>query len=169
MRFAKFAEQNYSTEIFRISEVIKRQPRPLYELLDLNDTSIVGQFYQEELSPGCISKQTVYKIDKILGRRTKHGIREVLVRWKEYQKRFNSWIPASSVKNIMNSANSFYVTLFSNGSQTLYPDNTVGAFTTELAIPIELDSEFRLQVSLCEFSCLLCWRIRERVEGILLV
>jgi hypothetical protein len=53
----------------------------------------------------------------------------------------------------MNSDNSFYVTLLSNGSQILYPDNTVGAFTTELARPIELDPEFRWQVSLCEFSC----------------
>jgi hypothetical protein len=53
----------------------------------------------------------------------------------------------------MDSDNSFYVILLSNGSQTLYPDNTVGAFTTELARPIELDPEFRWQVSLCEFSC----------------
>jgi hypothetical protein len=53
----------------------------------------------------------------------------------------------------MNSDNSFYVTLLSNGSQTLYPDNTVGSFTTELARPIELDPEFRCQVSRCEFSC----------------
>jgi hypothetical protein len=66
---------------------------------------------------------------------------------------FNSWIPASSVKNIMNSDNSFYLTLLINGSQTLYPDNTVGAFTTELVRPIELDPEFRWQVSPCEFSC----------------
>jgi hypothetical protein len=100
MRFAKAAEQNYSTEIFRISKVIKRRLRPLYELHDLNDTPIDGQFYQEELSPVRISKQTVYKIDKILERRTKHGIREVLVRWKGYPQSFNSWIPASSVKNI---------------------------------------------------------------------
>jgi hypothetical protein len=100
MRFAKSADQNYSTDIFQISKVIKRQPRPLYEIHDLNDTPIDGQFYQDELLPVRISKQTVYKIDKIIGRRTKHGIRELLVRWKGYPQSFNSWIPASSVKNI---------------------------------------------------------------------
>jgi hypothetical protein len=57
MLFAKSAKQNYSTEIFRISKVIKRRPRPLYELHDLNDTPIDGQFYQEELSDVRISKQ----------------------------------------------------------------------------------------------------------------
>jgi hypothetical protein len=40
MRFAKAAEQNYSTEVFLISKIIKRQPRPVYELRDLNDTPI---------------------------------------------------------------------------------------------------------------------------------
>jgi hypothetical protein len=34
----------------------------------------------------------------------------------------------------MGSDNLFYVTLLNNGSQTLYPDNTVGAFITELAV-----------------------------------
>jgi hypothetical protein len=46
MQFANTAEQHYSTEIFRISKVTRRQPRPVYELHDLNDTPIVGQFYQ---------------------------------------------------------------------------------------------------------------------------
>ena len=34
MKFAKSAEQNFSTEIFRIAKVIERSPRPLYELED---------------------------------------------------------------------------------------------------------------------------------------
>ena len=34
-KFAKSAEQNFSTEIFRIVKVITRSPRPVYELEDL--------------------------------------------------------------------------------------------------------------------------------------
>ena len=100
MRFSKGAEQNYSTEIFRITKVIRRSPRPVYELEDLNKTPIEGQFYQEELTPARITKQTVYKIDKILDKRVRRGITEYLVRWRGYTKDFDSWIPASSVKNI---------------------------------------------------------------------
>ena len=100
MHFAKGAEQNYSTEIFRVTKVIKRRPRPVYELQDLNNTPIDGQFYQEELVPVRISKRKEYKIDKILRKRTRHGIREVLVHWKGYPTAFDSWIPASSVKNV---------------------------------------------------------------------
>ena len=47
----------------------------------------------------------------------------------------------------------FYVTLFSNASQTLYPDNTLGAFTVELAQAIEFDPNDKWEVGLCEFSC----------------
>jgi len=54
-RKPRFAEQNFSTEIFRIAKVIERRPRPLYELEDLNGTLIEGQSYQEDL-PGFASR-----------------------------------------------------------------------------------------------------------------
>jgi len=44
MKFAKGGEQTFSTEIFRITKVIEREPRPVYELEDLNKTPIEGQF-----------------------------------------------------------------------------------------------------------------------------
>jgi len=44
MRFAKASEHNFSTEKFRIVNVIRRRPRVVYELEDLNGTPIDGQF-----------------------------------------------------------------------------------------------------------------------------
>jgi hypothetical protein len=100
MKFAKGFEQNFSKEIFRMAKVIEMQPRPVYELEDLNETSIDGQFYQEELSPIRVSKPTVYKIDKILNKRVRRGITEYLVPWRGYSKDFDSWIPESSVRDV---------------------------------------------------------------------
>jgi len=100
MKFTKGGEQTFSTEIFRITKVIERRPRPVYELEDLNNTPIEGQFYAEELTPVHITEETTYKIDQILDKRVRRGIREYLVRWKVYSKDFDSWIPASSVKDI---------------------------------------------------------------------
>jgi len=38
MRFAKAAEKNLSTEIFKVAKVIERRPRAVYKLEDLNGT-----------------------------------------------------------------------------------------------------------------------------------
>jgi len=46
MRFAKAAEQNFSTEIFKVAKVIERRPRAVYELKDLDDTPIEGYCYR---------------------------------------------------------------------------------------------------------------------------
>ena len=44
MRFAKASEQNFGTEIFRISKIIYRTPRPVYELEDLNKNRLMDYF-----------------------------------------------------------------------------------------------------------------------------
>ena len=47
----------------------------------------------------------------------------------------------------------FFVTLFSNASQKLYPNNKNGAFTFELAQLMNLGPNGNWEVGLCEFSC----------------
>jgi hypothetical protein len=93
MHFAKGAEQNFNTKFFRVTKVIKRRPRPVYELEDLNNTPTDGQFYQEELVPVRVSIRKEYKFDKILRKRTRHGFRKVLVHWKFYPTAFDSESP----------------------------------------------------------------------------
>jgi len=40
----------------------------------------------------------------------------------------------------------FYITLFSNESQELYPDNKISAFTIQLAKPVKLDPSEKWEV-----------------------
>ena len=58
LKFAKYGEQNYTTEIFRISKVVRRDPRPVYELQDLLGKDIECLFLVEELSPVLVTKTT---------------------------------------------------------------------------------------------------------------
>jgi hypothetical protein len=77
---------------------VHKIPRPVCEIEDLLGKNIEGQFYVEELSPVIITKNTVYRIDKILRKRVRNGSVEVLVKWIGYPSEFNSWIPAKLVK-----------------------------------------------------------------------
>ena len=88
--------------IFRIVKGIRRTPRPVYELEDLNETKIGGNFYREELTTVGITKISAYKIDKILDKRCRNCILEYLVHWKGYRKDFDSYVSAANVKNILN-------------------------------------------------------------------
>jgi len=80
-RFAKAAEQNFSTLILRVAKVIERWPRVFYKLEDLKNMPVDGQSFREELTPVRITDRTAYKVDKILNKKVKRGIREYLVRW----------------------------------------------------------------------------------------
>jgi len=98
VKFAKGGEQNYTTEIFKVRKVVHRTPRPVFELEDLRGQEIEGQFYTEELIPVRITKQTTYKIDKILDKRVRRGILEYLVRWEGYSADFDSSVSASDIQ-----------------------------------------------------------------------
>ena len=73
-KFAKGGEQTFSTEIFRITKVIELRPRPVYEIKDLNKTPIEGQFYAQYLTSVRNTKETTYKIDKLLDKLVRLGI-----------------------------------------------------------------------------------------------
>ena len=61
IKFPKGSEHNYTEEIFRIVKFILRTARPVYELEDLNGTSIEGPFYVEELTPVRVTKRSFIK------------------------------------------------------------------------------------------------------------
>jgi hypothetical protein len=48
--------------------------------------------------------------------------------------------------------NHFYVMLFSNASQKMYPSNAIAAFTVHLARPIDLGSNSKWEVGLAEIK-----------------
>jgi len=90
--FSKGYLQNYTTELFTISNVLNTSPIT-YKIKDWNDEEIEGIFYEPELVK--YNKQDEdYEVEKILKTRIKKGKKELFVKWKSYGPQFNSWIPA---------------------------------------------------------------------------
>ena len=96
--FEKRYLPNFSKEIFTVSQQIPRDP-PVYKLKDYDQEELSGTFYNEELQK-VIKEDDVYEVEKILKSRGKGKNKEVLVKWLGYPAKFNSWIPASEVKDI---------------------------------------------------------------------
>lgn len=89
-----YAEQ-FSGEYFRIMRINRSLPFPLYFLksLDTQD-NIKGGFYAEELQR---VRGSLFKIESILDERVRRGVREVLVKWKNFGPRWNSWEPRRNI------------------------------------------------------------------------
>ena len=96
--FEKGYLPNFSKEIFAVSQQIPRQP-PVYKLKDYDQEELSGTFYNEELQK-VIKEDDVYEVEKILKKRGKGKNSEVFVKWLGYPAKFNSWIPASQVRDI---------------------------------------------------------------------
>ena len=91
--FEKGATANWSEEVFEVSEILPTQPIT-YKLRDLAGEDIQGGFYKEQLQK---TELSIYRIDKVLRKRKRNGVNEVLVRWSGYPDKFNQWLPADSV------------------------------------------------------------------------
>jgi hypothetical protein len=78
----------------------------LYRLKDFNNEPIEGTFYGDELQKVEVDDDTEFKIEEILDKhKTKGGKEEYLVKWLGWPEKFNSFMLASSVKDILKKEN----------------------------------------------------------------
>lgn len=94
--------ERFNQEYFKIIEVLERMPIPMYRLQSLNNNEIIeGKFYSNELQP---VNGDVFKIDYIVKTRTRRGRKEALVKWKAFDESHNSWLLASTIKDLKGSS-----------------------------------------------------------------
>lgn len=96
-QFEKGYESNWSEELFKIYAISNRIPI-VYKLKDLNNEIIEGTFYENELQRVYIGSDTTYKIDKIVDTKGTGNRKKLLVKWRGYSDKFNSWIPANTIR-----------------------------------------------------------------------
>ena len=86
-------------ELFTISSQYKNQGFQKYNIKDFQNEPILDSFLPSELQKVEVDESTSYDIEKILKRRTRKGVKEVLVHWKGWPSKFDTWIPAKDVKD----------------------------------------------------------------------
>ena len=93
--FEKGYQQNWTLEIFTVSQRLPRQ-LPVYRLKDSQGEEIVGTFYEVELQK--VTPPEFYTIEKVIKERGSGKNKELLVKWQGYPTSANSWIKASQLK-----------------------------------------------------------------------
>ena len=99
--FAKGYYQMFTDHLYKIREVHTKLPIPMYSLVDYDGKEdIEGRFYANELQ---LANFDVYKVETIKKERVnKNGIREVLVKWKGWPEKYNSWEPKTNIIRTFN-------------------------------------------------------------------
>jgi hypothetical protein len=94
-KFSRGYNEQTMQEIFKIKSVNIQKPIPLYHLTNYDgDEDIIGGFYEFELTP---VEAKVFRIEKILKKRTLRGKRQIFVKWKGFSEKHNSWIDETNI------------------------------------------------------------------------
>lgn len=93
--FDKSYVQSWTDEVFYVSKVKLNFKPPYLKLRDYQGNELDGIFYFQECQK--ITEPDAYRIEKVLRRRTRNGVKQAFVKWMGYSNEHNSWINASDV------------------------------------------------------------------------
>ena len=89
--FKKEYLPGWTEEVFVIAKVRPR-PLPTYKLHEWDGTPIKGTFYNEDVQKVEVTDESLFRVEKVLKRRKG----QVLVRWKGWPSKYDSWIDGST-------------------------------------------------------------------------
>ncbi len=96
--FEKGYMPNWSQEEFHVTSEGHPGKKHVYKLRDKGEEELTGTLYKEELQP---IKKNQYLIEKVLRKRKNpKGDTELLVKWKGWPAKFNSWIPEADTEKL---------------------------------------------------------------------
>ena len=93
-----YQEQN-TQELYKVG-VSSQSNKAQYELKTWDNQPVLGRFYNEELVKVKVSDDTVYKIEKIVSRKTRNKQKGYIVRWLGWPARYDSWVSETELKDI---------------------------------------------------------------------
>jgi len=99
--FTREYHEKWTTEIFTIVDALMRDGLPVYRLEDYGGEDILGTFYQDELQ--LVDLPEVFRIEKILKRRTVKGKKQHLVSWSGWPSKYDSWIDEGELQDYQKS------------------------------------------------------------------
>ena len=98
--FQRDYQEKWTEEIFIVKERKYRSGIPVYKVTDYDKDPIEGTFYESELQKVNKDKDNLWRVDKVLKKRKRHGKEEWFVSFMGWPKKFNMWLPRENVEAI---------------------------------------------------------------------
>lgn len=98
--FTREYDQKWTGEVFTITQRLLRNGIPVYRVKDYGGDNIKGTFYQPELQKVDFDEDKAFKIEKIVKTRGKGKKKEHLVLWKNWPKKYQSWVKSSDLESL---------------------------------------------------------------------
>ncbi|MFI0416594.1 MAG: chromo domain-containing protein, partial [Candidatus Thiodiazotropha sp.] len=95
--FQKQHDERWSRETYTVINRSMNNGIPQYTLRDYSGTDIKGKFYQNQLLKAFPSE--TFLIERVISRRRRGGLEEVLVKWKGWDKQYNTWLKATDLED----------------------------------------------------------------------
>jgi len=97
--FKKGYTPGWTEEVFVVARQIPGYP-PQYKVNEWDGTPIEGSFYEQELQRVDVNDTDLFRIESVVKRRKlKNREPEVLVRWRGWPDKYDSWIPARDLES----------------------------------------------------------------------
>lgn len=99
--FKKGYLPGWTEEVFAVRQ-IKPGIIPTYKIEELDGTLVKGTFYEQDLQKVNVKDDDLFRVDKVV----KQKGNKVLIRWKGWPDKYNSWIERSSLQKLGNNSTS---------------------------------------------------------------
>ncbi|XP_020620237.1 uncharacterized protein LOC110057975 [Orbicella faveolata] len=93
--FKKGYLPGWTEEVFTVSRVIPGSV-VIYKIKEMDDTPSEGTFYSQDLQKVAVSDDDLCRVEKVLKRKGN----KLLVRWKGWSDKYDSWIDKKDVKKL---------------------------------------------------------------------
>ena len=98
--FKKGYLPGWTEEVFLVTKVTLDGNVPVYGISEWDDTPIKGTFYPQDLQKVTVTDDDLFRIDSVIRRKKD----KVLVRWKGWPAKYDSWIPKKDLVNLQSSS-----------------------------------------------------------------
>lgn len=100
--FQREYDERWSRELFVVNERFMSDNIPQYRLKDYAGEVVSGTFYEYQLKKAY--EQTTYLVEKVLRTRTRRGQKQLLVRWRGWPAKYDSWVSEEDVSALKRSS-----------------------------------------------------------------